>query len=79
MACVTNPQFWIYLIVVIGAITIIRILIPWFISFFGFPAPMPQVMMVVMWVLIACFGVYLLFMLIGCVGPLPSLSPPLHR
>jgi hypothetical protein len=68
MACFLNPAFWTYLIMLIGTVMIARIVIPWFISFFAFPAPVGQVLMIIMWIIIACIGVYFLFGLIGCFG-----------
>jgi hypothetical protein len=66
MACVLNPAFWVYLIVMIAMIMIIRIVVPWIVGFFGFPAPIPQVIMIVLWAVIACMGVYFLFGLLSC-------------
>jgi hypothetical protein len=48
MQCFTSPDFWVYLIVLIGGIMIIRIVIPWVISFFAFPAPIGQVLMIIL-------------------------------
>lgn len=66
MACILNPAFWVYLIVMIGMIMIMRLVIPSFISFFGFPEPIGQVIMIILWVVIACMGVYFLFGLLSC-------------
>ena len=68
MSCVLNPALWVYLIVMIGMIMIIRIVIPWFISFFAFTAPIGQVIMIILWIVIACMGVYFLFGLLSCLG-----------
>lgn len=66
MACVLNPAFWVYLIVMIAMIMIIRIVVPWIVAFFGFPAPIPQVIMIVLWAVIASMGVFFLFGLLSC-------------
>ncbi len=66
MACILNPALWVYLIILIGGIMIMRIVIPWFVSFFAFPAPIGQVIMIILWIVIACAGVYFLFSLLGC-------------
>lgn len=66
MACILNPAFWVYLICMIGFIMIIRLVVPWFVSFFGFPEPVVSVIMIILWVVIACLGVYFLFGLLGC-------------
>lgn len=66
MACILNPGFWTYLIVLIAGIMIIRIVIPWFIAFFAFPEPIGQVLMIILWAVIACAGVYFLFALFSC-------------
>jgi len=65
----------------IGGIMIIRIVIPWFISFFAFPEPIGQVLNIILWIVIACAGVYFLFALFSCIFAggfhLPSFQP--HR
>ncbi len=66
MSCILNPGFWTYLIILIASIMIIRIVVPWIVAFFGFPEPIPQVLMIVLWAVIACAGVYFLFALFGC-------------
>jgi hypothetical protein len=66
MACFANPAFWVYLVCLIGAIMIIRLVVPWFVAFFGFPEPIPQVISIVLWVVIACMGIYFLFGLFSC-------------
>jgi hypothetical protein len=79
MACFTSPDFWVYLIMLIGGIVIIRIVIPWVISFFGFPDPIGRVLMIVLWIVIACAGVYFLFGLFSCFGGLHAPAFPTHR
>jgi hypothetical protein len=81
MSCVLNPGFWVYLIVLIGGVAIIRIVLPWIISFFGFPDPIGRVLMIILWILIACAGVYFLFALFSCFGgfSVPSFSPSGRR
>jgi hypothetical protein len=77
MSCILDPSLWVYLIVLIGMIMIARLVIPWFIGFFQFPAPVGQVIMIILWIVIACAGVYLIFGLLGCIGGgLGHLSPP---
>lgn len=66
MACILNPAFWVYLIVLIGGVAIMRIVIPWIIAFFQLPAPVAQVLMIILWIVIACAGVYFLFGLLSC-------------
>lgn len=66
MACVFNPAFWVYLIVLIGGISIIKIIIPWVITFFGLPDPLGRILMIILWIVIACLGVYFLFGLLSC-------------
>jgi hypothetical protein len=66
MSCLLNPAFFVYLIVLIGAVAIMRIVFPWFISFFGLPDPIGRILMIILWVVIACLGVYFLFGLLGC-------------
>jgi hypothetical protein len=66
MACVLNAAFWVYLIVMIAGIMIVRIVIPWVVAFFQFPEPIPQIVSIVLWAVIACMGVYFLFGLLSC-------------
>lgn len=67
MACVLNPAFWVYIIILIGGIMIARKVIPWFISFFEIPEPVSGIIMIVLWIVVACAGVYLLFEIFGCI------------
>jgi hypothetical protein len=67
MSCILNPGFWTYIIILIGGIMIIRILIPWIIAFFSLPEPIAQIIMIILWIVIACAGVYFLFELFGCI------------
>ena len=66
MACVLNPALWVWLIIMIGGIAIAKIVIPWIIAFFELPAPLGQVIMIILWIVIACAGVYFLFGLLSC-------------
>jgi hypothetical protein len=66
MSCLLSAAFWVYLVCLIGFIMIIRLVVPWFISFFGFPAPIAQVIMIILWVAIACAGIYFMFGLFSC-------------
>ncbi len=79
MSCVLNPSLWVYLICMIGFIAILKIVFPWFIGFFGIPAPLGQILMIVLWVVIACMGVYFLFELLSCVFGGGGLSFPTIR
>ncbi len=67
MSCILNPAFWVYLIILIGGIAILKIVIPWFISFFELPDPIGRVLMIILWIVIACAGVYFLFGLFSCI------------
>ena len=66
MSCVLNPAFWVYLVILIGGISIAKIVIPWIISFFGLPDPIGRIIMIILWIVIACAGIYLLFGLLSC-------------
>lgn len=66
MACFLNPAFWIYLIVMIAGIMIMKIVVPWIGTFFELPAPVAQIVMIVLWAVIACMGIYFLFGLLSC-------------
>lgn len=66
MACLISPAFWVYIICLIGAIAIIKIVIPWFITFFELPDPIGRIIMIILWVVIACLGVYFIFGLLSC-------------
>lgn len=73
MACFTNPGFWVYLFALIALVSIAKVVFPWIVSFFGFPAPVPAVLMIILWFAIAVVGVYFFFAIVGCFG---SLSLP---
>jgi hypothetical protein len=79
MACFTSPDFWVYIIMLIGGIIIIRKVVPWFISFFAFPEPVGSILMIILWIVIACAGVYLFFSILGCFGGLHLPTLPAHR
>ncbi len=81
MSCVLNPGFWVYLIILIGGIIILRKVFPWFVSFFGFPEPVGSVLMIILWIVIACVGVYFFFAILGCFGgfSVPNFSPTGRR
>lgn len=66
MACLVNPALWVQIIVIIALVSIIRIIVPWLMGFFGFPAPVVQIINIVLWAGIAIAGVYLLVGLFGC-------------
>ena len=69
MQCVLNPGFWIYLIFLVAAIMIIRLALPAIIAFFGFPPLIAQILMIVLWAIIAAAGVVFLFGLFSCLFP----------
>jgi len=66
MACILNPAFWVYLVVMIAGIMIMKIVVPWIVGFFEFPGPLAQVIMIILWAVIACMGIYFLFGLLSC-------------
>lgn len=49
MACFLNPAFWVYLICLIVAIAILKIVVPWFVSFFELPDPIGRIIMIILW------------------------------
>lgn len=56
------------IIIVIAVVTIIRIVVPWFITWAQIPAPIATIINVVLWAVIAIFGIIILFELFGCIG-----------
>jgi hypothetical protein len=54
MSCVLNPAFWTYIIILIGGIMVVRLLVPWFITFFKIPEPVSGIIEIIVWVVIAC-------------------------
>ncbi len=81
MACVMNPGFWVYLIFLVAAVMIIRLAVPAIIGFFGFGGIVAQIIMIILWAVIAAAGVYFLFEVLSCVfsGGFPSLPGPGRR
>lgn len=70
MGCFNNLAFWeefcIWLVILIGGISIVRLLIPWLLNFFGLGGIPAQIIMIVLWVIIAIIGIKILFLLLGC-------------
>ena len=82
MSCVLSPGFWVYLIFLVAAIMIIRAALPAIIAFFGFGPLIAQILMIVLWAIIAAAGVYFIFGLFACLFSggfaFPTFPPP-HR
>lgn len=68
-------QLLVWLVVVAAVVAILRILVPWLIAPIG--GPIAQIINIVLWAVIACFVIYLVFALLACVGGFPPLLP--HR
>jgi hypothetical protein len=81
MACIANPQLWVYVIFLVAGIMIIRLVIPAALAFFGLGGIAAQVVMIILWACIAAAGVYLMAELFQCAfsGGFPSLNLPRGR
>jgi hypothetical protein len=66
MACILNPAFWVYLVVVIAGVMIMKIVVPWIVAFFELPPPLAAIISIILWAVIACMGIYFLFGLLSC-------------
>jgi len=66
MACILNPAFWVYLVAMIAGIMIMKIVVPAAVAFFEFPPWLSQVIMIILWAVIVCMGIYFLFGLLSC-------------
>jgi amino acid transporter len=72
--CVGNPYSR-RIIVTIGAvIAIIRLIVPWFLSFIGIPT-IGQVINIILWAVVAIIVIYVVFALISCLLSLGGASP----
>ena len=67
MACVMNPAFWVYIIFLVAAIMIVRLVLPAAASFFGAGPLVMQILMIILWAIILAAGVYLIFELFSCI------------
>jgi len=78
MSCFTLSyveQLCIWLIVIIAAVAIIRLVLPRLLTLFG-PAPAGgglvfQVISIILWAIVAIFCIYIAFDLIACIAPGP--------
>lgn len=62
-------QLFIWLIIVGAIIAIVRLLLPMVLGPLGGPAAIIiQIMNIVMWAVVACFIVYIIFDLLSCLG-----------
>jgi hypothetical protein len=79
MACFTLgflEQLLIWLVVLIAVVSIVRLVIPWLLNFFGLGGIVAQIIMIVLWAVVAIIGIRILFLLAGC---LIGTSPHLFR
>lgn len=68
MGCFSLPwieQLCIWLIVVIAVVSIIRLLVPYLTGLIGIPL-VAQIVNIVLWAVVACMAVYIIFALISC-------------
>jgi hypothetical protein len=60
-------QLIIWIIEVIALIMIIRLVLPWAVSFFALPGIVVSIINVVLWAIIAIVGVIIIFDLFSCI------------
>lgn len=58
-------QLCIWLIMVIAVVSIIRLLVPYLTGLIGIPI-VAQIINIVLWAVVACMAVYIIFALISC-------------
>ena len=59
-------QLCIYIVVAIAFISILRIVIPWLVSWAGLPSPVVQIINIVIWAIVCIIVIYIIFDLLGC-------------
>lgn len=57
------------IIVIVAIVACIKLLVPWLVDFSGIPI-LGQVVMIILWAIIAIMVVYLIFGLLSCMGGL---------
>ena len=67
-------QLIVWLIIIGAIVACIKLLVPWVTSFTGIPV-LGQIIMIVLWAIVAIMVVYLIFGLLGC---LVGAGPPFH-
>jgi hypothetical protein len=68
--CFSGPwieQLVIWIIEVVALIMIIRLVLPWAISFFALPGIVVAILNIVLWAIIAIVGVIIIFDLFSCI------------
>lgn len=58
-------QLIIQLIVICAIVAVIKLLVPWLVDFVGLPI-IGQVIMIILWAIVAIMVVYLIFALLSC-------------
>lgn len=77
MACFTLgflEQLIVWLIIIGAIVACIKLLVPWLTAMTGMPV-IGQIIMIVLWAVVAIMVVYLIFGLLGC---LVGAGPPFH-
>lgn len=59
-------QLCTWIIIVIALISILRVVVPWIVSFAGFPAPVVAIINIILWAVVAIACVYILFDIFAC-------------
>jgi hypothetical protein len=67
-------QLIVWLIIVGAIVACIKLLVPWVTSVVGFPV-VGQIIMIILWAIVAILVVYMIFGLLGC---LVGSGPPFH-
>jgi len=57
--------FIVQVIIICAIVAVIKLLVPWLVSFTGLPI-LGQVIMIILWAIIAIMVVYLIFALLSC-------------
>lgn len=59
-------QLCVYLVLVIAAVAIIRLVVPWLLSLIGGGGIIAQIINIVLWAVVAILVIYIAFGFIGC-------------
>lgn len=58
-------QLLVWVVIVIAVVSILRLLVPWLVSFIGIPM-IGQVIQIILWAIVAIACIYFIFALLSC-------------
>ena len=59
-------QLCIWIVIVVALVSILRVVVPWLMSWAGMPAVIMQIVNIVIWAIVAILVLYIIFALLSC-------------